>query len=80
MRLAILADLGVLGVYLVNNLVPLHSRLAKNETTERLVRLQGLCDCKLGHDLEWFLDLGELFPSLILLELCLAFLGLKEWF
>jgi hypothetical protein len=79
-RLAIHANPGVLGVHLVHNLVPLHLHLANDETTEQLVHLQGLCDCKFAHGLEVLLDLGELLPSLILLDLRLAFVSLEERF
>ncbi len=79
-RLAIHADPGVLGVHLVCNLVPLYSCLANNKTMEQLVRLQSLCDSKLVCGLNLLLDLGELFPLLILLKFRLAFWGLEEQF
>ncbi len=62
----------------LHNLVPLHLHLANNKTTEQL--LQGLHYHKFVVGLEVFLDCGELFPSLILLGLCLAFWSLEEWF
>jgi hypothetical protein len=79
-RLAIHTNSGVLGVHFVHNLVLLCLCLANNKTTEQLVRLQGLCHHKLALGLEFFLDLSELLPLLILPSLCLAFWGLEEWF
>jgi hypothetical protein len=72
-RLAIHTNPGVLGVHLMYNIVPLRLRLANNKTTEQPVHLQDLHHCKLVSGLEFFLDLGKLFPLLILLSLCLAF-------
>jgi hypothetical protein len=77
-RIAIHTNPGVLGVHLVHNLVPLRLRLTDNKTTEQLVRLQGLRDCKFGRGLEVFLDLNELFLLLLLLVLHLVFLGLED--
>jgi hypothetical protein len=47
-RLAIHANPGVLGVHLVYDLVPLHSCLANNKTTEQLVCLQGMVHAWVG--------------------------------
>jgi hypothetical protein len=78
-RLANHANPGVLGVHLVHNLVLLQLHLSGKKQW-KLKHLQNLCDCKLVCGLQLFFDLGELFCSLILLKLRLAFLGLEEQF
>jgi hypothetical protein len=80
-RMTVEAYPRVLGVHFLYDLVPLHSCLTDNEATEQLISLQGLHHCKFVGNLEIFLDCRELIPLLILLSLCLAFLGsLKEQF
>ncbi len=71
----------VLGVNLLDNLVPLHLRLTKNEATEQLVGLQGLRPCKLVGGLLFFLDCGELPFLLVPVSSCLTILrSLEERF
>ena len=58
-RTSIHTNPGVLGVHLVDNLVPLGSRIADNKTTEHLVRLLGFGNREALLGLEGLLVLGK---------------------
>ncbi len=67
------ADPGVLGVYLVDNLVPLGLRIADDETMENLVRLLGFSDCENLLCLEDLLVHGKRLLLDLLRGFCLVF-------
>ncbi len=53
------ANPGVLGVHLVDNLVPMGLRIANNETTEHFECFLGVGDCNLFLDLEDHVELRK---------------------